>query len=356
MRLFCNRKPEPGSQRRESGLEQRTTSSPEQATGERQLNARSDVYSLACVLYELLAGEPPYTGQSARAILVKSLSDPIPSVRRLRDTVPASVDSALKRAMAKEPADRFATTTEFATALRASVTKSTNLPVQATQLVGRHREVAEAGAILRAHRLVTLTARAEPARRAWRCRSPPKSLTSSRTACSGVPLQALRDRALVDVAIKAAVGADSGLIEHVANKRLLLLLDNFEQVIDAAPTVSSLLVGTPHSKVLVTSREPLQLDAERRYPVEPLADQDAAVLFAERARAVSPGFRSTPAVKEICRRLDGLPLAIEPRLRASPSSTRMISWRGSSGGYRFSLRTPGMRRRGNGRCGNHQVE
>ena len=81
----------------------------------------------------------------------------MPSVRRLRDSVPTSVDSALKRAMAKEPADRFATTAEFARALRASVTKLTNLAVQATQLVERHREVAEAGATLRAHRLVTLT-------------------------------------------------------------------------------------------------------------------------------------------------------------------------------------------------------
>ena len=285
--------------------------SPEQATGERQLDARSDVYSLACVLYELLAGEPPYTGQSARAILVKSLSDPAPSVRRLRDTVPASVDSALKRAMAKEPSDRFATIAEFASALRASVTKLTNLPVQATQLVGRHREVAEAGAILRAHRLVTLTGPGGTGKTRLALQIAAEVADEFPDGVFWVPLQALRDRALVEVAIKAAVGAESGLIEHVANKRLLILLDNFEQVIDAAPTVSSLLVGTPHSKVLVTSREPLHLDAEHRYPVEPLADQDAAVLFAERARAVSPGFRSTPAVKEICRRLDGLPLAIE---------------------------------------------
>jgi len=75
--------------------------------------------------------------------------------------------------------------------------------------------------------------------------------------------------------------------------------------------VSSLLAGTPNAKVLVTSREPLHVESEQRYPVEPLPEDDAAALFVERARAVAPGFRPAPAVGEICRRLDGLPLAIE---------------------------------------------
>src|SRR5439155_7751024 len=68
---------------------------------------------------------------------------------------------------------------------------------------------------------------------------------------------------------------------------------------------------TPNARVLVTSREPLQVESEQRYPVEPLPDNDAAALFVERARAVVPAFSPTPAVDEICRRLDGLPLAIE---------------------------------------------
>ncbi len=92
---------------------------------------------------------------------------------------------------------------------------------------------------------------------------------------------------------------------------MLVLLDNFEQIIEAAPTISSLLAGTPNTKVLVTSREPLQVDSEHRYPIEPLPEDDAGVLFIERARAVAPGFQPAAAVSEICRRLDGLPLAIE---------------------------------------------
>ena len=126
-----------------------------------------------------------------------------------------------------------------------------------------------------------------------------------------VPLQALRDPALVERAIGASVSADDGLIEHVGDRRLLVLLDNFEQVVEAAPVVSSLLAGTPNAKVVVTSREPLHLESEQRYAVEPLPVDDAATLFVERARAVAPAFRQTPEVAEICRRLDGLPLAIE---------------------------------------------
>src|SRR5205823_5738691 len=93
--------------------------SPEQSLGERALDARSDVYSLACVLYEILAGEPPYTGRTAQAVIAKRLTDPVPAVRRLRTTVPAAVEQALMKALAKTPADRFASTGAFVEALTA---------------------------------------------------------------------------------------------------------------------------------------------------------------------------------------------------------------------------------------------
>jgi len=93
--------------------------SPEQGAGEPTLDARSDVYSLACVLYEMLAGEPPYTGPTARALIAKVMVDPVPAVRRLRPTVPPGVDQALRTALAKAPADRFASMTAFADALAA---------------------------------------------------------------------------------------------------------------------------------------------------------------------------------------------------------------------------------------------
>ena len=86
------------------------------------MDARSDVYSLACVLYEMLTGEPPFTGPTAQAILVKRLTDPVPSARRLRETITPEVDAALQRALARAPADRFATSAEFSASLLAGAT------------------------------------------------------------------------------------------------------------------------------------------------------------------------------------------------------------------------------------------
>ena len=93
--------------------------SPEQASGEREVDARSDVYSLACVLYEMLAGQPPYTGATSAAILARKVVEAVPSVRVVRDTVPVTVDRAIATALAKTPADRFASVTEFVDALGA---------------------------------------------------------------------------------------------------------------------------------------------------------------------------------------------------------------------------------------------
>ena len=92
--------------------------SPEQALAERDIDARSDIYSAGCVLYEMLAGEPPFTGRTAQAIISKRMVDPVPSVRRLRETVSPEVDAALTRALARAPVDRFQTAAEFSSALK----------------------------------------------------------------------------------------------------------------------------------------------------------------------------------------------------------------------------------------------
>ncbi|HSE53540.1 MAG TPA: protein kinase, partial [Gemmatimonadales bacterium] len=112
--------------------------SPEQASGDREIDARTDVYSLGSVLYEMLAGQPPYTGATAGAILSRKAMEPVPSLRVVRETVPAGVEQAVARALARTPADRFDTAQQFAEALDERVAKSegrsgTTAPLLATR-------------------------------------------------------------------------------------------------------------------------------------------------------------------------------------------------------------------------------
>jgi len=104
--------------------------SPEQAAGERGLDARSDVYSLGCVLYELLTGEPPHAAPTARGVIARRFSETPPRARRVRPTLPASLDEAIAQALAVDPADRFESAMAFADALagRAARARAPRLP------------------------------------------------------------------------------------------------------------------------------------------------------------------------------------------------------------------------------------
>src|SRR6266550_983604 len=110
--------------------------SPEQAAGDRELDGRCDEYALACVVYEMLAGEPPFSGDSARAIVAKHLSEPPAPLRARRPDAPAAVEQALARALAKDPADRFASVAAFMTALEET------RPGAVASVVGRTRSIA----------------------------------------------------------------------------------------------------------------------------------------------------------------------------------------------------------------------
>jgi predicted ATPase len=135
-----------------------------------------------------------------------------------------------------------------------------------------------------------------------------------------VGLAPLRDPALVIDTIAQTLGAKNGLREHVRERELLLLLDNLEQVIAAAPDLSALLSACPNLRLLVTSRELLRVQGEVELAVPPLASDEAVALFCERA-----GMDASPEIEELCARLDSLPLAVElAAARARSLSPRQI--------------------------------
>ncbi len=165
-------------------------------------------------------------------------------------------------------------------------------------------------------------------------------------------LATLREPALVARAILEAldmpeVGQDpeEAVIQALGGSEMLLLVDNFEQVLPAASRIARLLEASPALKVVVTSRAPLHVAAEREFPVPPLADDEAAELFIARAQAANPNFalseQNAAAVAELCTRLDGLPLAIElaaARTKLLPPATLL-----SRLGNRLELLTGGRR-------------
>ena len=143
----------------ETGLAVGTPSymSPEQASGERDLDRRTDIYSLACVAWEMLAGQPPFTGATAEAILARKFLEPVPELGFLRDTVTPGVEDAIRRALARVPADRFATAAEFSEALAHG--SSPRMEPPAGTWVSRRRLLVGAAAVATAIPVWALLAR-----------------------------------------------------------------------------------------------------------------------------------------------------------------------------------------------------
>ena len=191
---------------------------------------------------------------------------------------------------------------------------ASNLRLPLTPLIGRKKELADVLRLLRPQqaRLVTLTGTGGIGKTRFALDVAHQLVEDFPHGVWVVDLSALRDPALVLPTIASTLGAKGELAEHVVDKELLLVLDNFEQVVAAAGEVGDLLRRCPRVQLLVTSREPLHIAGEREYPVPPLAEAPAVELFRERAQAVDPDL-DVPweTASAIVERLDRLPLAIE---------------------------------------------
>jgi len=222
-------------------------------------------------------------------------------------------------------------------ALRTLEATPNNLPTQMTSFIGRDDQVREGRELLSRARLLTLTGPGGTGKTRLSLQIAADVMDQFPDGVYFVPLAAVQDPELVPSAIAQALAISStggrrpidALLEHLHDKRTLLVLDNFEQLLPAAPIATMLLEGSPALRVLVSSRSVLRVYGEQEFPVPPLAVPDlkalpslsalsqfeAVRLFIERAVAVKPDFRATnenaPAIAGICERVDGLPLAIE---------------------------------------------
>jgi predicted ATPase len=184
---------------------------------------------------------------------------------------------------------------------------NTNLPRPASSFVGRERELEEVTELVRdGSRLLTLSGPGGSGKTRLALEAASDLVPEFKAGVFWVALAPLRDADLVSETIAQTLGAKDGLADHIGERELLLLLDNLEQVVEAAAELGQLLEQCPNLKLLVTSRELLCVRGEIEYAVPPLSEPEAVALFCERAQLASD-----ETISELCRRLDNLPLAVE---------------------------------------------
>ncbi len=322
--------------------------SPEQVEGVAG-DERADLWALGVTLYEMLAGRRPFDGETPGALMHAILSVTPPTLQTVRPDVSDDLRALVEALLDRSPSQRPASAAEVVQLLEGTLRANPLTPAvpdagraaavalgasMLAPLVGREGELASALGLLGRTRLLTLTGPGgtgktrlalELARRASAWFGGPAVM---------VRLAGIADAERVPEAIahgfglrdSVGVGDGSAVARHLGHSAVLLVLDNFEHVLGAAPFVAELLEEAPKLTIVVTSREPLRLRAEQELPVPPLGlpdddeptevgASDAVRLFVQRARACRPDFSLTADnagdVAQLCRRLDGLPLALE---------------------------------------------
>ncbi len=347
---------------------------PEQARGE-QVDARADVFSFGCVLYECLTGEPAIEGRTHADLIAATLTSG-PDFARLPDQTPDTVRTLVRRCLERETAERlhdigdarillaeaWGSRPSTPAVAAAPVAVPNNLAQPRDRFIGRGRELAELSALLSDARLITLTG-------SGGCGKTRLAVETARRVIDRFPdgvyiaeLAPTTNPDLVPVTLASAVGLNEQhgrtmtqtLVEHLGSKRMLVILDNCEHVLETSRAlVSSLLDATAHLRIVTTSREALAVPGERTWQVPSLsvppqaprrshtpgsvpattpspasatpgttrvrlsevAAAESVLLFVDRARAVRPAFEllesNAAAIASICRRLNGIPLAIE---------------------------------------------
>jgi predicted ATPase len=341
--------------------------SPEQATGG-EVDFRSDQFSFGSVLYEMVAGAPAFRKKTFAETTAAILRDEPERLGSRMLQAPPPFLWIVERCLAKDPKERYDSTEDLARDLAAvrdrladasthpSEFRPNNLPVQRTAFVGREHETTALRQLLSRVdvQLVTLTGPGGIGKTRLALQVAAGAAADFPGGVCFVPLSAVRDHGLIAPTIAQALGvretanqtSQESLKEYVSSldRPMLLLLDNFEHLVSAAPLITQLLTTSPKLKVAVTSQSPLHVYGEHEFPVPPLAVPDlksiptlealsrlpVVALFVERAQAVKRDFALTrenaPAVAAICARLDGLPLAIElasARIKLLPPSAML---------------------------------